>query len=131
MSIRFKLTVIAVAVILVANTLLSFVTMHYLSYAWLDEVQKRVQRNLNSARAAYRKQVDTTAAFLQAAALDGNLAAAIAQGDTAKIRGVLGRPAQSASGIHLRHSHSRRRARGVARARPCRDARPVIERPAA
>lgn len=91
MSIRFKLTVIAVAVILVANTLLSFVTMHYLSYAWLDEVQRRVRRNLNSARAAYRKQVDTTAAFLQAAALDGNLAAAVAQGDRARIRGVLGR----------------------------------------
>lgn len=91
MSIRFKLTVIAVAVILVANTLLSFVTMHYLSYVWLDEVQRRVQRNLNSARAAYRKQVDTTAAFLQAAALDGNLAAAVVQGDTARIRGALGR----------------------------------------
>jgi hypothetical protein len=42
MGIRFKLTTIAVAVILVANSLLFYGALQYLSYAWLQEVQNRV-----------------------------------------------------------------------------------------
>ena len=53
MSIRFKLTTAVIAVILVANSLLSFITLQYLGHVWLGEVQTRVRRNLNSARAAY------------------------------------------------------------------------------
>ena len=49
MSIRLKLTTTAIAVILVANSLLSFITLQYLSHVWMGEVQTRVQRNLNSA----------------------------------------------------------------------------------
>jgi nitrate/nitrite-specific signal transduction histidine kinase len=49
MSIRFKLTTIAIAVILVVNSFLSFVTVEYLGHIWLGEIQTRVLRNLNSA----------------------------------------------------------------------------------
>ena len=44
MSIRLKLTTTAIAVILVANSLLSFITLQYLSRVWMDEVQTRVKR---------------------------------------------------------------------------------------
>ena len=63
MTIRFKMTTIVVAVLLVANSLLSFVTLRYLGSVWLGEVQTRVQRNLNSARTAYDKRVELIAAF--------------------------------------------------------------------
>ena len=41
MTIRFKLTTVAIAIILVANSLLSFVALQYLGQVWLQEVQKR------------------------------------------------------------------------------------------
>jgi hypothetical protein len=50
MSIRFRLTIAAIAVILVANSLLSFLALQYLGSVWMGEVQTRVRRNLNSAR---------------------------------------------------------------------------------
>ena len=37
-----KLTTTAIAVILVANSLFSFVMLQYLSHAWMGEVQTRV-----------------------------------------------------------------------------------------
>jgi two-component system NtrC family sensor kinase len=90
MSIRFKLTTIAVAVILVANSLLSFITLQYLGHVWLREVQTRVQRNLNSARAAYQKHVELIAACLEGAALDPALAAAARHNDRVHLEVVLG-----------------------------------------
>ncbi len=81
MSIRFRLMTIALAVIVVGNSLLSFLALQYLGRVWLREVQTRVQRNLNSARAAYENYGAQVTAFLQAAALDPLLAAAAAKGD--------------------------------------------------
>ena len=68
MSIRFRLTIAAIAVILVANSLLSFLALQYLGGVWMGEVQTRVRRNLNSARAAYQSHVDVIAVFLRATA---------------------------------------------------------------
>jgi two-component system NtrC family sensor kinase len=81
MSIRFRLMTAAAAVILVANSLLSFVTLQYLGRVWLGEVQTRVRRNLNSARAAYQNHLERIAAFLQGRALDESLARAVEQDD--------------------------------------------------
>ncbi len=89
MSIRFKLTITAVAVILVANSCLSVITLHYLSRVWLEEVQTRVQRNLGSARAAYQKRVELIEAFLSGRVLDPSLAPAIEQGDEHRLQRVL------------------------------------------
>lgn len=89
MSIRFKLTTVAVAVILVANSLLSFLTLQYLGHVWLQEVQTRVQRNLNSARAAYQKHIELIEASLETAALDHRLAAAAGRNDAAELEQVL------------------------------------------
>ena len=70
MTIRFKLTMGAIAAILVANSLLSLVTVVYLERIWLDEVQTRVRLDLNSARAAYHNHIERISAALTAASLD-------------------------------------------------------------
>ena len=89
MSIRFKMTTIVVAVVLVANSLLSFVTLRYLGSVWLGEVQTRVQRNLNAARAAYEKHIELIAAYLKGAARDGALIDAIEAANAAEIEALL------------------------------------------
>lgn len=66
MSIRFRLTIAAIAVILVANSLLSYIALQYLGNVWMGEVQTRVRRNLNSARAAYQDNITTIDTYLQA-----------------------------------------------------------------
>ncbi len=73
MTIRFKMTTVVVAVLVIANSVLSFVTLQYLGSVWLREVQTRVQRNLNSARAAYDKRIELISAFLTGAARDQRL----------------------------------------------------------
>ncbi len=89
MTIRFKLTTAAVAAILVANSLLSFITVQYLGHVWMEEVQTRVQRNLNSARAAYEKHLELIAAFLQGTMVDRSLAAAVKRDDPAQLEAML------------------------------------------
>jgi len=89
MSIRFRLTIAAIAVILVANSLLSFLALQYLGRVWMREVQTRVRRNLNSARAAYQANSEVIAAFLQATARDRTLAAAVAENDRATLGAML------------------------------------------
>ena len=89
MSIRFKLTTTAIAVILVANSLFSFVTLQYLSRVWMNEVQNRVLRNISAARAAYQSHVQLIAARLEGAALDRALRAAVERRDQAELAAML------------------------------------------
>ncbi|MHB8862130.1 MAG: sensor histidine kinase [Pirellulaceae bacterium] len=89
MSIRFKMATIAVAVILIANSLLSFSTLRYLGSVWLKEVQTRVERNLGSARAAYEKHIEVIAAFLRGRAGDRTWSEIIARNDPAELRQML------------------------------------------
>ena len=89
MTIRFRLTVAAVTVIVVANSLLSLVGVKYFGDVWLDEVQNRVRRNLSSARASYNNYVDGIAIFLEAVSLDQSVAAALESRDTAAIGEIL------------------------------------------
>ena len=89
MSIRFRLTIAAIAVILVANSLLSFLALQYLGSVWMGEVQTRVRRNLNSARAAYQSHAEVIAAFLRATARDRTLVAAVTGNDRATLEAML------------------------------------------
>jgi two-component system, NtrC family, sensor kinase len=75
MTVRFKLTMATIAVILVANAVLSLVGLEYAERAWLSEVQYRVRLDLNSARATYQSRIDHTAQYLAgiAAASRGRL----------------------------------------------------------
>jgi two-component system NtrC family sensor kinase len=89
MSIRFKMTTLVVAVIVVANSLLSFIALRYLGSVWLQEVQTRVQRNLNSARAAYDKHGQLIAEFLQGRARERTLADQISRHDAEELECLL------------------------------------------
>ena len=75
MTVRFKLTMATIAVILVANAALSLVGLEYAERIWLREVQYRVRLDLNSARATYQARIDHTANYLSgfAAASHGRL----------------------------------------------------------
>src|SRR5512136_3105858 len=89
MSIRFKMATIVVAVVLVANSLLSFVTLRYLGSVWLGEVQTRVQRNLNAARAAYERHIELIAAYLKGVARDGTLIDAVEADSAPELEAML------------------------------------------
>ena len=89
MTIRFKLTMVFIAVILVANSVLSLVGVQYLGSVWLDEVQKRVLRNLSAAKAAYNGRIDRLGYFLRAASVDRTLRAALQNNNQADVTSVL------------------------------------------
>ncbi len=89
MTIRFKLTATVIAVILVANLLFSFITLQYLNHVWMQEVQTRVRRNLNAARAAYGNHLGVMAALLQGTARDHTLAPALKGNERAEFEAML------------------------------------------
>lgn len=89
MSIRFKLTMAAIAVILIANSLVCFVGVQYAGHVWLKELQNRVRLDLSSARAAYEGHLQQTARFLNGVALDIHLAQAAAADDDQGFRPLL------------------------------------------
>lgn len=83
MTLRFKMSTIVVAVIVVANSLLSYVLLQYLGRVWLREVQTRVNRNLNAAGAAYQDRVNLIESMLFAVSRQPSLAAAVQKSDAA------------------------------------------------
>jgi len=74
MTIRFKLIMAAIAIVVVANSILTLMAVEYLEHRWLDEVQNRVRLDLNSARASYDSHLSELSRFLEGVALDRNLA---------------------------------------------------------
>lgn len=83
MTTRFKLTTAAVAVLLVANAMLSLVGVLYLERVYVGEVQTHVRLDLNSARSAYAAYGQRIEHFLRAAALEDELRGALTQHDRA------------------------------------------------
>lgn len=68
-TIRFRITVWFIIVILIANASLSFVTVAHIGRITIQEVQTRVRFNLNSARGVYQYNMDRIATLLQGAAI--------------------------------------------------------------
>ncbi len=91
MTIRFKLTVGSIVVILVANTVLSLVSVLHLGRAWLGEVQNRVRLDLNSARAAYNNHMQGIGRFLEAVSMDATLGQAVKESDGEGLQAMLSR----------------------------------------
>jgi len=79
MTIRFKLTMGAIAAILVANSLFAFLNVLSLERTWQEEVQTRVRLDLNSARAAYTNHIELVERSLTAASLDQALVENLAE----------------------------------------------------
>ena len=89
MTIRFKLTMMAIAGILVANSVLSLVIVEYWGRVWLGEVQTRVGRNLNAARARYDARVERIGFFLRAVASDESIPSRVREKKDAELARVL------------------------------------------
>lgn len=89
MTIRLKLTIGAIAILLVANSLLSLVSGKYVESVWLDEVQNRVRLDLTSARAAYNFRINDITRFLEAVSLDERIAEALTAGDRNRLASIL------------------------------------------
>ncbi len=84
-----KLTATAIAVILVANSLVSFIMLQYLSHTWMGEVQTRAGHDLNAVRAAYGDHLTILAALLSGTARDRTLAAALKRANGAELGAML------------------------------------------
>ncbi|MFZ5831752.1 MAG: cache domain-containing protein [Planctomycetota bacterium] len=89
MTTRVQLTTATVAVLLVANALLSLAAVIYLEGVWIEEVQRRVRLDLNSARTAYNGHIRAIDRYLAAAALNGGLVDALASGDRDRLQATV------------------------------------------
>lgn len=90
MSIRIRLTLWFIVVIVMANALLSLVTVLRVGHAQLQEVQTRVRFDLNSAREVYGNHIESIAQYLRAAALNDSLGGAVAGRDRGALARLLG-----------------------------------------
>ena len=90
MTVRLKLTMAFIAVVFVANSLLSLFTVKHFGRVWLGEVQSRVRLDLNSARESYDNHIQGIARFLEAAALDERIAVAMRDDDLWELERLLG-----------------------------------------
>ena len=91
MTIRFKLIMLAIAAILLVNSLLSLAGVQYVDAVWMKEIQDRVQVSLKSARSAYDNDEQRIVSFLQATSLDHTLSAAVGQQGESAIRRAMDR----------------------------------------
>lgn len=90
MTVRLKLTMAFIAVVFVANALLSLFTVKHFGQVWLGEVQSRVRLDLNSAREAYHNHIKGIARFLEATVLDERIADALRDDDLWELERLLG-----------------------------------------
>jgi two-component system NtrC family sensor kinase len=100
MTIRLRITIGFIAIILVANSVLYFVTVRHTGRVLIHEVQTRVRLDLNSAWTVYNNRVESIDQFLHAISLDSSLAQAMKSRNGAAI-GRLLRKAQEQSGIDM------------------------------
>jgi len=91
MTIRLRLTLGFIAVILLANSILFVFTERYVTRVLVREVQTRVRMNLNAARQIYNSEVERISLFLRAVALRRSGARPLTLDDQDVIYGLLRR----------------------------------------
>ena len=89
MTIQFKFTMWTVAVLLVANAVLAMLTVDSIGRRWLEEVQRRVRLDLNSARAAYQNRLERLSWYLRALTFSRTITVGLQQGDIPAIQSHL------------------------------------------
>jgi two-component system, NtrC family, sensor kinase len=88
-TIRFRLTVGFIAVVLVANTLLSLLTITHISSVLLEEVQTRVRLDLNSARNVYEDHARGISRTLATLRLSCGITNVLISGETSSVGDLL------------------------------------------
>lgn len=81
MTIRLKLSMGVLAVLLIANSVMTVVAVRYLGGVWMSEVQTRVRLDLNAARAVFQGQIDQMAEYLRACSFDPQWIRGLSSGD--------------------------------------------------
>lgn len=91
MTVRFKLIMLLIAVILTANSVLCLFGVYYVGRVWLDQIQDHVRANLGTAVASYQNQVQRVQDLLEASVVDRSLARAAQDAASDDARRSLGR----------------------------------------
>ena len=81
MTIRLRMTIGFIAIILMANSILYFITVKHISSVLLEEVQTRVRLDLNSAWTVYNNRIESIEQFLRAVSLDRSIALYLKRGE--------------------------------------------------
>ncbi|MBN1504295.1 MAG: cache domain-containing protein, partial [Candidatus Eisenbacteria bacterium] len=81
MTIRLRITLGFMAIILIANSVLYFITVKHTGRVLIREVQTRVRLDLNSAWGVYNNTLESIDQFIRAIALDKSLAHAMKSRD--------------------------------------------------
>ncbi len=89
MTIRLRMTIGFIAIILLANSILYFITVRYINSVLVQEVQTRVRLDLNSARRVYDDRIEFIEQFLSAMALNRSIAEAVENRDTARLDNLM------------------------------------------
>ena len=86
MSIRIKLTLGLIIIIILSNVLMAVITSLYVKHIYMKEVQTRVRMDLNSAREVYNNSIDQIEQVLKAISYRRKLSSPLAQ----EVQGELG-----------------------------------------
>ena len=89
MTIRFRLTIGFIAIIVTINSLLFYLTVRHISKVLLQEVQTRVTLDLNSALTVYNNRLEGIERFLNAISLNKSIASVVKKNDSAKLDALM------------------------------------------
>lgn len=89
MTVRVRMTIGIVATILVANSILYFITVRHISRVFLQEVQTRVSLDLNAAWMVYDSRLESIEQFLRAISLNKSIASAVKANDRTRLARLL------------------------------------------
>ncbi len=89
MTIRFRLTIGLIAIILIANSVLYILTVRHISSVLLQEVQTRVSLDLNSAWTVYNNRIESIERFLTAVSLNESIASALKKDDRFQLKSLM------------------------------------------
>ena len=89
MTVRVRMTIGIVATILVANSILYFITVRHINRVFLQEVQTRVRLDLNSAWMVYNNRIESIEQLLRTVSLDHSIASAVRANDRTKLARLL------------------------------------------
>jgi two-component system NtrC family sensor kinase len=89
MTVRLRMTIGFVAIILVANSILYFIAVRHVSRVFLQEVQTRVRLDLNAAWMVYNNRFESIEEFLRVVSLDKSIASAVKADDRTRLARLL------------------------------------------
>jgi two-component system, NtrC family, sensor kinase len=89
MTVRLRMTIGFMAIILVANSILYFITVRHIGRVFLQEVQTRVRLDLNAAWMVYNNRIESIEQLLRTVSLDKSIASAVKANDRNQLAKLL------------------------------------------